>query len=431
MNDVPSASLANTLRRMAGQVELAAPPQPMARFDGPFAAVRDRIAWLAIMLGTPDIGTQTLVAFLATAGVLALGYSFVKYEWLIRAARSGAADLPPEVLLRLSVSRRLRRGRASRFCLVVIRWGAPGSEEAQMERTRRLRAMVRRLDDVVPVAADRTVVVLDTPLSRAETAVARWRSAFESEGNPVEGLKESAVGIAGYPEDGERADDLLAAAESRAEQTAVSGGGILRIHSATEGDRTSNETLEDSPLTPAEQAVLDPLTGLLRPDQMGRAARKFISNCRYRGRPVAVLHVDIDRLGAINERYGREAGDAVLRACADTLSAALRESDLLGRLGDDEFLAVLDCSQPAAERVARRLIEAVRSAPARLGEVRLPYAIRIGLAGIGGAIRPAHVLDAATVAVRWSRRLGPGTWVVYRPDMEREQVEERAVEDVW
>lgn len=401
---------------------------------GSSAGGADRIAWPPIMPALHDMWMQVVVAFFAAAGVLALGYSLVKYEWLLRVARSGAADLSPTELLALSVSRRLRRGRgrSEQFSLVLIRWLAPATAETQVERTRRLRAMVRRLDDVVPLAADRTVVILDTPASRAKTAIGRWRSALADVGEPALEPIGSVVGIADHPADGDSAEELLEAAESRAEQAVAAGcNGVLETSPEPPGEGSPAPAPGDPPLTPAEQAMLDPLTGLLRPDRMGRAARKFISNCRYRGRPVAVLHVDVDRLGDINQRYGREAGDAVVRACADTLSAALRESDLLGRAGGDEFLAILDCPLAAAEPVARRLIERVRASPARLGELRLPYAIRVGIAGIGGAIRPAHVLDAAAVAVRWARRLGPGTYAVYRPEMERAQPQERPVEDVW
>ncbi len=386
------------------------------------------------MPGTYEMWVQVAVAFFVTAVLLALGYSLAKYEWLLRIARSGAADLPPADLLALSVSRRLRRGRgpSHRFSLVLIRWRAPATTDAQAERLRHLRAMVRRTDDVVPLAEDRTVVILDAPSARVKTVIARWRAALASAGETTVGPIASVVGIADHPDDGVSAEELLEAAESRAEGLIASGHhGVMDIGPDQQAEGASTDSSDEPPLSPAEQAVLDPLTGLLSPDRMGRAARKFIANCRYRGRPVTVLHVDVDRLESINERYGREHGDAVVRACADTLSAALRESDLLGRVGEDEFLAVLDCPLSAAEPVARRLIERVRASPARMGDVRLPYAIRVGIAGIGGAIRPAHVLDAAVAAVRWARRLGPGTYAVYRPEMERAELEERPVEDVW
>ncbi|MCX7819610.1 MAG: GGDEF domain-containing protein [Kiritimatiellae bacterium] len=385
------------------------------------------------MAGTAQMWTQIAVAFAAAAALLALGYSLVKYEWLLRAARSGAADLEPPELLALSVSRRLRRGRgrSGPFCVVLIRWRTAADNIGQGVRARRLRAMVRRTDDVVALAPDRTVVVLDAPAACAPIAVARWRAVLNEASAAEVGPVESFAGVAEYPADGESAEELLAVAERRADAAAAGGRTgvcVLPVDGAG-GERA--DPAEDTPPTPAEQAMLDPVTGLLRADRMGRAARKFISNCRYRGRPVSVLHVDLDRLGAINERFGREAGDAVVRACADALSAALRQSDLLGRVGEDEFLAVLDCPLTAAEQVARRLIESARSSPARLGELRLPYGIRVGLAGIGGPVRPAHVLDAAAVAVQWLRRQGPGTWAVYRPEMQRGQLEERPVEDVW
>lgn len=377
--------------------------------------------------------TQIALAFFLAGATLALGYSLVKYEWLLKAARSGSAGLSAHELLALSVSRRIRRGSGKRnaFCLVLIRWLGLSDTEALNDATRCLRGMVRRSDDVLWFAPDRIVVILDAPASQATHVVRRWRAASQNSETGELKLGASVVGISAYPDDGENAEELLAAAESRAEaMVGLARGGLLELDLELERSG-ADRTVAEPPLSPAEESMLDPLTGLLRADRMGRAARKFISNCRYRGRPVVVFHVDIDRLATLNERYGQEAGDAVVRACADTLSSAIRESDLLGRLNDDEFLAVLDCPLNTAEQVARRLIVSVRESPARLGEVRLPYAIRVGIAGIGGAVRPAHVLDAAAVAVRWARRMGPGTYVMYAPHMEHAQPEERPVEDVW
>ena len=122
----------------------------------------------------------------------------------------------------------------------------------------------------------------------------------------------------------------------------------------------------------------DPLTGL--------------SNRRYfnervlavdGGRPVAgcVLLADLDHFKRINDTYGHPAGDAVLAAMSQRLSAALREDDKLVRWGGEEFLAVLGPMTPAqADLTAARLLQAVRRDPVIWNGEAIRCTISIGYA---------------------------------------------------
>ena len=82
------------------------------------------------------------------------------------------------------------------------------------------------------------------------------------------------------------------------------------------------------------------------------------------GAPVSLILCDIDHFKSINDRYGHEAGDAVLRSVARTLQATLRATDLLGRWGGEEFLAVLvDTDTSRAVDVAERMRANVAATP--------------------------------------------------------------------
>ena len=107
----------------------------------------------------------------------------------------------------------------------------------------------------------------------------------------------------------------------------------------------------------AWQALHDPLTGL--PDRHLLADRfaQGVARARRTSRWVAVVCLDLDRFGVLNETWGHDTGDEVLRLAASRLRATLRPTDTLSRLGGDRFVAVCDevRSVADAEDIARRL----------------------------------------------------------------------------
>ena len=103
-----------------------------------------------------------------------------------------------------------------------------------------------------------------------------------------------------------------------------------------------------------EQALRDRLTGLYN--------RHVLDTLVDAGRPFGVLMVDIDRFKAVNDLHGHAAGDAVLRAIAETLREEIRPEDLAVRYGGEEFLVLLpDVDQATVTTVAERLRRSVAS----------------------------------------------------------------------
>lgn len=118
------------------------------------------------------------------------------------------------------------------------------------------------------------------------------------------------------------------------------------------GDTKSAE----SPQQFAEPSELDPVTGLYtRGSAAERLATELVRSRRAR-EPLTLLVLDLNDFGSLNESHGRESGNEVLKEFAWCLKRASRGSDLLARLGPDEFLLVLPgCGVSAAQRVLARL----------------------------------------------------------------------------
>jgi len=106
----------------------------------------------------------------------------------------------------------------------------------------------------------------------------------------------------------------------------------------------------------------DAVTGLFNRRYLLRQISAQVNTARRHGLPLTLLLIDLDNFKEVNDTRGHAAGDAALRAVARLLEERLRESDVAGRWGGDEFLVLLPGAQAAdGERVAQELVEAVRA----------------------------------------------------------------------
>lgn len=109
----------------------------------------------------------------------------------------------------------------------------------------------------------------------------------------------------------------------------------------------------------------DPLTGLLNRRGMTEEIERFIVDGHAPGEPAALLLVDLDGFKRVNDRLGHDVGDRHLRAVADALRAAVRATDLCGRMGGDEFVVLMPGSGARdAMLVADRVVELVAAGAA-------------------------------------------------------------------
>ena len=108
-----------------------------------------------------------------------------------------------------------------------------------------------------------------------------------------------------------------------------------------------------------EMAITDPLTGLYNRRYINSRLRQALASANNGGAPVSVLTADIDHFKSINDLYGHEAGDVVLRDFADRMQGALRALDLAARYGGEEFLVVMPGAGLAEARVAGERLRAI------------------------------------------------------------------------
>lgn len=143
----------------------------------------------------------------------------------------------------------------------------------------------------------------------------------------------------------------------------VRAGELLARVQAAGRTKILQEELVDQTQRLESQLFEDPLTRLYNRRFLLSQLRSLVSGARRHDRPVAVAMVDLDGFKAINDRHGHDVGDDVLVAAGDALRRALRAEDVLGRLGGEEFLALLpDTGAEAAAAAGERLRAAVAGA---------------------------------------------------------------------
>jgi diguanylate cyclase (GGDEF)-like protein len=128
-------------------------------------------------------------------------------------------------------------------------------------------------------------------------------------------------------------------------------------------------------------AVTDGLTSLpTRQHFTALAAREFARTIRY-GRSLAAMLIDVDGFKSINDRYGHAVGDEVLRVVARRMRETLRQIDMLGRYGGDEFVVVLpETTEDGAVSAAQRLVAAVAASQVMVRGERVPITVSAGVA---------------------------------------------------
>lgn len=143
---------------------------------------------------------------------------------------------------------------------------------------------------------------------------------------------------------------------------------------------------EDADRSLLRMATIDSLTGLANRTAFMERAEDRLKLCRRTGQPAAAVMMDVDHFKAINDTFGHAAGDAVLAGLGRVLAEHLRDVDVCGRLGGEEFAFLLPgTSAEAALHVAERLRHAVADMSVFVDGRRIAVTASFGIADCGSA----------------------------------------------
>ncbi|GIW95648.1 MAG: hypothetical protein KatS3mg110_3689 [Pirellulaceae bacterium] len=181
--------------------------------------------------------------------------------------------------------------------------------------------------------------------------------------------------------------------EFTAASDALAGGDAgdpRAVERVLEANRRLRQRLHQAQITLAKKSALirelmhrsdtDPLTGIHNRRYLEDQMRRLMAQARRHGRSLSVIFVDVDRFKSINDRCGHAAGDDLLKKTAQRLRCEIREQDVLGRYGGEEFCLLLpDTGLEAACATAERLRSTVAQLPCP-GDNHRPVTISCGVA---------------------------------------------------
>jgi len=197
--------------------------------------------------------------------------------------------------------------------------------------------------------------------------------------------------------------------------------GRPRCYEGSAEDITTRKRMEENLQYLASH---DPLTGVFNRRRFQEELQRFIARAQRTGESGALLFVDLDNFKEVNDRLGHKAGDNLLQAIATAIRAKLRDTDVVGRLGGDEFgILVMPADGAHAAAIARRLLEALRERVIMIEGI--PHRVT-GSCGI--ALFPQHgveleeLLAAADMSMYVAKDQGGDRIVVYTPSRIQQQI---------
>jgi diguanylate cyclase (GGDEF)-like protein/PAS domain S-box-containing protein len=304
-------------------------------------------------------------------------------------------------------------------------------------RERRFRALVEDASDLIlVVSADREITYASPSVQRVlgdgagRHATAVW-------------------GDLAHPDDRATALSLLARAQAEPSETvdarfrALDGHGAIRWMDAHARSRVADPaisgiiiTIRDvteqcaAETTLQRQALQDPLTGMPNRRWFTGAVRQALARAARARRLVGLAVVDVDDFKRVNDSFGHPAGDRLLVALSERMSATLRPGDSVARLGGDEFVVLAEDlhRQTDVLTVARRVVDAASGRYDVGPDLRTGVTLSVGASTGGGGVDADALFSQADAALYEAKRAGRNRISLFDPAMQAHLRRRRHVE---
>jgi diguanylate cyclase (GGDEF)-like protein len=216
----------------------------------------------------------------------------------------------------------------------------------------------------------------------------------------------------------DRANRLMA--EELEDALAVRDAAAVERAARLEAMEAAQTAIAASEARSRHLAYHDTLTGLPNRALLQEKLAQAMQQMRRSGATFAVHCIDLDNFKSINDTFGHQAGDELVRAVSALLSETCGRDDTIARLGGDEFAIIqANASEQDAEDLAARLVEAI-SRPIDLELVRVHIGCSIGILVVNdGSVEPLETLRQADLALYQAKAEGRSRFVVFRDEMDK------------
>jgi len=154
-----------------------------------------------------------------------------------------------------------------------------------------------------------------------------------------------------------------------------------------------------------QRADVDPLLDILNRRGFERELKRSLAYMKRYGAAAALVYIDLDRFKAINDQHGHAAGDRLLKGVARELTGRVRASDVVGRLGGDEFGVLMwNVSEPQAAMRARELENRIEWLSLEQGPAQPGVGASAGVVMLAPELDAAGAIDAADRAMYARKR---------------------------
>lgn len=180
-----------------------------------------------------------------------------------------------------------------------------------------------------------------------------------------------------------------------------------------------NRKLKSSQQKLEQAATHDSLTGLPNRSLFATVANKYLHIANREKRIAVVMFLDLDRFKLVNDSYGHDVGDALLKDVSQRITSVLRNNDIVARIGGDEFLIMLwnVASAAKAEEVMQRLIDSISLPMLTDNSERIEIGCSIGASSFPkDAKRLEELIKKADISLYDAKNRGRGLYVCYSDD---------------